>query len=391
MAPLSVFRKKPFYTALSLAGIISVSAFFNQAFAGKTDQSVQAPPPPAVTISVVSPEEVRMWRSFSGRLTAVESAQIKPQVGGEIKQVLFEDGDVVSKGQSLFVIDPRPYAAAKDHAEAQLSSAKEQARLMQEEFNRSQKLLADKLVSQSQFDNAQTAYRNAAAAVKEAQANLRQAELDVEYATVKAPISGRISRAELTVGNVVGAGAGAPVLASIVANDALYAEFNMDEKSYIRFARASQQGQGAQAMPIELQLTGDDTTYKGHFHSFDNQLDTASGTIRARALVNNADQVLTPGMYAKVKLGEPSKNAVFMVPESAIGTNQSKKFVMVVDDSNTARYREVALGSQWQGQRVIESGIQAGDKVIINGLSHIRPDTPVTPQEAEHKDVAQAK
>ena len=173
---------------------------------------------------------------------------------------------------------------------------------------------------------------------------------------------------------MVEAGPTAPVLARIVANDKFYVEFNVDEQTYIKLSRSLSE---TDTMPIELTLDDDDVVYHGVFHAFDNQLDPASGTIRARAVVDNTDQLLTAGMYTQVRLGSPPKAPVLLVPESAIGTNQSKKFVLVVDDQHTARYREVSLGAQWQGQRVVKSGLNAGDRVIVNGLSHVQPDTPV--------------
>ncbi|GHA20288.1 MexE family multidrug efflux RND transporter periplasmic adaptor subunit [Arenicella chitinivorans] len=345
----------------------------SNASADKTSDA-QLPPPPLVTVSVLQSQDIRTWESFSGRLAPVASVELRPLVGGTVQQVLFNDGEYVTAKQPLFVIDPRPHQAAQNRANAQLQAARAQAKLLEDEFKRAVQLKSENLISQSQFETTASQRQSAIASVAEADALLEQAKLNLEYANITAPVSGRISRAEVTQGNVVEAGPSAPVLARIVANDKFYVEFNVDEQTYIKLSRSLSD---ADSMPIELTLDGDDVVYHGLFHAFDNQLDPASGTIRARAVVENTDRLLTAGMYTQVRLGSPQKASVLLVPESAIGTNQSKKFVLVVDEQQTARYREVTLGAQWQGQRVISSGLNEGDRVIVNGLSHVQPDTPV--------------
>lgn len=372
----TLFVKHPvsFLTAAAiLTGIIS---FY---FTAKVDAASPhaVPPAPSVDVLVLQPESIRSWSQFSGRLAPVESAAIKPLVSGTIQKVLFTEGQQVKKGQPLFVIDPRPHQATVQRAEAQLATAQSRAKLAQDELARAKQLIGAKLVSQSVYDSALSANQVAQADVKQAEAALSQAELDLEYAHISAPISGRVGRAELTVGNVVDAGVNAPVLTQIVANDKLYAEFNVDEATYVQLVHNTQ---NVQDMPVELNLAGDSaTTYEGHIYAFDNRLDTHSGTIRARAIFDNKDGALTAGMFANVRLGSAEKNKMLLVPERAIGTNQSKKFVLVVDETNTANYREVVLGEHYQGQRVVLSGIQAGEKIIVNGLSHVRPKSVVNP------------
>lgn len=335
------------------------------------------PPAPAVDVVVLEPQTIRNWVTFSGRLTPVESAAIKPLVSGTIQQVLFTEGEQVQKGQPLFVIDPRPHQASVQRAQAQLATAKSRAKLAQDELSRAQQLIAAKLVSQSIYDSALSAHQVAQADVKQAEAALNQTQLDLEYAHISAPISGRVGRAELTEGNVVEAGANAPQLTQIVANDKLYAEFNVDETTYIQFVRHTK---NTQEMPVELTLASDSSvTYNGHISGFDNRLDTNSGTIRARAIFDNSDGALTAGMFANLRLGSAEKIQALLIPERAIGTNQSKKFVLVVDENNTAIYHEITLGEHYQGQRVIMAGVTAGDKIIVNGLSHVRPNSVVNP------------
>lgn len=337
---------------------------------------MMTPPPPNVDVIEIKVESIRVWTAFSGTLSAVDIAEIKPQVSGEITQVLFKDGQMVNKGQRLFLIDPRPYEAAYKRTQAQLVSAQSRAKLAKDELERSKKLVASKLVSESVYDAALNDYNVAIAAIHEAESALVQTKLDLDYSFVTAPFDGRISRAELTVGNIVETTPNAPVLATIIANDKLYAEFNVDERTYIKAIRAQQD---TKAMPVELNLAGDDVVYHGNIDSFDNQLDRASGTIRARAVFDNTDGVLTPGMYANVRLGSASKMDALLVPQKAIGTNQDKKFVYVVDASNTAVYREVNLGINHEESRVVLSGLSVGDRVITNGIAHIRPNTVVNP------------
>ncbi len=382
MSSTILSRKVITYAAIAiLTGIASVH--YVSGVVAATPAAV--PPAPAVDIVVLQPQEIRSWAEFSGRLAPVESAAIKPLVGGTIQKVLFTEGQQVKKGEPLFVIDPRPHQASVQRAQAQLATAQSRAKLAQDELTRAEQLIGAKLVSQSVYDSALSAHQVAQADVKQADAALNQAKLDLEYAHISAPISGRVGRAELTVGNVVDAGVNAPVLTQIVANDKLYAEFNVDEATYVQLVRNTKD---VQAMPVELSLAGDkEAGYEGHIYAFDNRLDTNSGTIRARAIFDNKDGALTAGMFANVRLGSAEKVQALLVPERAIGTNQSKKYVLVVDETNTANYREVTLGDHYQGQRVIQIGVNAGEKVIVNGLSHVRPKSVVNPTVAVAKKV----
>lgn len=380
MSSTILSRKVITYAAIAiLTGIASVH--YVSGVVAATPAAV--PPAPAVDVVVLQPQEIRSWAGFSGRLAPVESAAIKPLVSGTIQKVLFTEGQQVKKGEPLFVIDPRPHQASVQRAQAQLATAQSRAKLAQDELTRAEQLIGAKLVSQSVYDSALSAHQVAQADVKQADAALNQAKLDLEYAHISAPISGRVGRAELTVGNVVEAGVNAPVLTQIVANDKLYAEFNVDEATYVQLVRNTKD---VQAMPVELSLAGDTkSAYEGHIYAFDNRLDTNSGTIRARAIFDNKDGALTAGMFANVRLGSAEKVQALLVPERAIGTNQSKKYVLVVDETNTANYREVTLGDHYEGQRVIQVGVNAGEKVIVNGLSHVRPKSVVNPTVAVTK------
>lgn len=345
-----------------------------------------APPPPAVEVVEVKPQPLRSWVEFSGRLAAVESANLKPQVSGVIQQVLFSEGQIVKRGQPLLVIDPRPHEAVLMQAQARLASAVSQLKLAQDELARAQQLLKQKLIADSLFDASSNAAAVAQAQVNEAQANLAQAKLNLEYAHIKAPISGRISRAELTVGNTVDAGANAPVLARISASENLYAEFTLDEASLIKWVNKAQD---LRQMPVQVQVGGDGTaSFNGNLESLDNHIDPATGTIRARALVQNISGALLPGMFARIRLGSAQEMPQLLIPDKSIGTNQSKKFVLVVNEQNVAQYREVTLGDFYDGQRVVLAGLNSGERIISNGLARVRPNTPVAPTPAATPAVA---
>lgn len=331
-----------------------------------------------VEVEVVAPQETRIWNDFSGSLEAVDDVEVRPRVGGTITKILFEEGAIVKKGDKLFVIDPRQFNAALQSARANLAAANSRVELAKVEMDRSQQLVEKKAISKSLYDSSVNDYKVAKASVNSAKAALTQAQLDYEYANIKAPIDGRVSRAEITVGNVIEAGPNAPVLTNIVSNGKLYAEFDVDEQTYVNFVRNNKSGD---EMPVEASLSsGDNVIYKGKIHSFDNKLDVKSGTIRARAILDNADGVLVPGMYVNVRLGSAHKSPLLMVSDKAIGTDQNKKYVYVIDADNKVEYRLIELGRFIDGKRVVVSGLDEGEKILVNGLQKVRPGMEVNPK-----------
>ncbi len=374
-ASAAIFKKSTGLLAFVAIGACSLVWFGYQSPA--TAASGAAPPPPSVEVVELKAQPVRTWVDFAGRLAAVESANLKPQVSGTIQKILFAEGQEVRQGQPLLVIDPRPHEAALLQAKAKLTSSQSQYQLARDELKRAQQLLKQKLIADSLYDASVNAEAVAAAAHQEAQAAVARAQLNVDYAHITAPISGRISRPELTQGNNVEAGANAPVLARITASKTLYAEFNLDEASFVKMVRKTRV---LKDMPVQVRLAGEQAqSYGGHLESIDNHIDPATGTIRARAILDNAKGELTPGMFAQIRLGSAEELPTLLIPDKAVGTNQSKKFVMVVDDKNTANYREVTLGDFYDGQRAVLTGLQAGERIISNGLSKVRPNTPVNP------------
>ncbi len=340
--------------------------------------------PPAVPVSVenLHSQKVESFAQFSGRIDAVDYAEIRPQVAGRITEIRFKDGQQVKAGDILFVIDPRPYQASAAKAAGDLASAVNNARLAQIERDRGERLIKAQALSQESYDQRVNADNVAQAGVKSAQAALAAAQVDVDHAYIKAPISGRISRAEITVGNLVGSATAAPqLLASIVSDNGVYADFDVDEQTYLNIVRSNGAG-SQQAIPVTLTVQGDAAAqaYQGRIESFDNRINTGSGTIRARARFANQDGSLIPGMFVSVRMGGATLSQALLVPETAIGNDQSKRFVFVAGADNKAEYREVVLGSTIQGKRVVVSGLKSGDRVILDGLQKLAPGAAVTPQ-----------
>jgi multidrug efflux system membrane fusion protein len=345
-------------------------------------------PPTPVTVQTMSNQKVRLWTEFSGRMHAVDYAEIRPEVSGRIMEVRFQDGQTVKQGDLLFVIEPQPYEAAVERDLASLESAKSKVILAKIDLDRANNLVATHAIAQSEQDTAANAYRVSQADQDNADAQLKQAKIDLEHAYVTAPISGRMSRAEITVGNLVQSGIGAPLLTSLVSENGIYADFEVDEQTYLQTIRNTANGNAQEGkIPVQLAAQGDtdpDHMYNGFMQSFDNRIDAASGTIRARARFENKDGTLVPGMFVTVKLAGSQDRDALLVPERAVSFDQDKKFVYVVDESNKVSYREIQLGQQVGSQRVVESGLNAGDRVVVDGLQMLRPNDVVAPKEIEN-------
>ncbi|HEX3810466.1 MAG TPA: efflux RND transporter periplasmic adaptor subunit [Rhizomicrobium sp.] len=373
-----LLRNKAFLAAAAFV-FLAVTGFAGY-HAGATPAPATGPAAIPVTVAAVDAKPVRLWSEFSGRMAAVNSADIRPQVGGRITEIRFKDGQEVHAGDILFVIDPRPYEAAVAKAQADLATAQTNARLAKTEVDRATRLVAQNAIARDYYDQRVNASGVAAAAIQSAQATLVQANLDVDHAYVKAPISGRVSRAEITVGNLVQTSP-APLLTSIVSDNGIYADFDVDEQTYMQSVRAhATTAAQEQKIPVELSVQGDNGhVYKGTIESFDNQIATGTGTIRARARFANTDGALVPGMFASVRLASAANSKAILVPEDAIGSDQSKRFVFVVGHDRKAAFREVALGQEVGGNRVVLSGLHSGERVIVDGLQRVQPGAAVDP------------
>ena len=339
---------------------------------------------PPVSVAKVVDRKIRQWHEFSGRLVAVNQVDVRPRVSGVIDRVHFEDGAQVNRGDVLFTIDPRPFAAEVTRTEGLLGSAAAQLALTKAEIARAEKLIREKAIPQHEYDQHRNDYNVAEANVKSAQAALEVAKLNLEYALVKAPISGRVSRAEITVGNLVEAGNNAPVLTTIIPSDQIYADFDIDEATFLQYAHAGVTGiNEASKIPVMMALNGEESAgHNGHVESFDNRLNTSSGTIRVRGIFDNKDGMLVPGLFARVQIGGATEADAILITDKAIGTDQNKKFVYVVGDDNKVAYREIALGqSSDDGLRIVASGLKTDDKIVVSGLQRIMmPGQAVTPE-----------
>jgi multidrug efflux system membrane fusion protein len=347
----------------------------------KSEPQVQPASMP-VAVERLKPRTVKPFAEFSGRINAVDYAEIRPEVAGRITEIRFKDGQRVKAGDILFVIDPRPYQATAAKAAAELASAINSAHLAKIERERGDSLIKAQALAQESYDQRVTADDVAQATVKSAQAALAAAQVNVDFAFIKAPISGKISRAEITVGNLVGSSTIAPqLLASIVSDDGVYADFEVDEQTYLNILRG-RAASGEQTSAVDLTVQGDTQAkiYHGAIESFDNRINSGSGTIRARARFANEDGSLVPGMFVSVRMGSGVLPKALLVPETAIGNDQSKRFVYVVGASDKAEYREVSLGDTLDGERVVTAGLKPGDQVILDGLQKLSPGALVAPQ-----------
>lgn len=339
-----------------------------------------APMAPPVTAAAAIERTTSEFDEFSGRLDAVEKVELRPRVSGYIEKIHFAQGAEVVKGDLLVEIDAKPFEQEVRRAEAQVASAKTRYDLAAGESARVERLVDSGAVSRQELDERASAKRDAESALKSAQSSLETANLNLGYTKVRAPVSGRTSRAELTAGNFVAAGQ--TPLTTIVAIDPIYAVFEADEQSFLKYADLSRRAAGTRT-PKNAVFMGlaNETGYphKGVIEFVDNRLNPQTGTILARAVFDNKDRRFTPGLYARIKLtGSGSYNAV-LVDDRAIGTDQSKRFVLVVGADNKAMYREVKLGALSDGLRVVRDGLKAGEVIVVNGLQRVRPGMPVQP------------
>jgi len=335
-------------------------------------QAEQAPAATPVSAATVEQHEVALWDEFSGRLEAVERVEVRSRVAGAIQSVHFREGALVKQGDLLITIDPAPYAAEVERAQAQVVAAEARVSLTKNDADRGQQLAETRAISQRDLDQRVNARREAEANLQAARAALESARLNLDYTQVRAPVSGRVGKLEITVGNLVAAGPGAPVLTTLVSIDPIYASFNADEQVVARALRNV--GRDIERIPVRMTtLTTNGDPILGRLQLVDNQVDARSGTVRVRAVFANPHGDLLPGQFARLSMGQGKSKPALLVSERAIGTDQNKKFVMVVGSDDKAEYREVTLGPEVDGLRVVASGLSAGERIVVNGLQRVRP------------------
>ena len=385
-----VFASLVPFAAVAVAAVLTLSGCAGDAAA----QHAAAPPPaPQVTVAHVISRSVTDSETFSGRFSAVDHVDVRPRVSGYISSVNFVDGTVVQKGQVLFVIDQRPYQADYQRAEADLDQARAQAALAKSEQIRAVNLFAAHAISKDEFDTRTANERQSAANVEAAQAAVDSAALNLTFTRVTAPITGRVGRAIVTTGNLVTNGQ--TLLTTVVSLDPIYVEFNADEQAYLAFEKYAV-NDGHKDVPTTISAAhaaqnrgnavyvglADENGYphQGHLVFMDNSLDSATGTIYARALFTNPTGHFVPGLFARVKLIGNDHYQAVLINDSAIGTDQTMRYVLLVGTDNKVEYRPVELGPLVDGLRVVRSGLKPGDTIVVNGLMRVRPGMQVSPQ-----------
>ncbi|MGY2181572.1 efflux RND transporter periplasmic adaptor subunit [Pseudomonas agarici] len=351
----------------------------------KEPSQASAASAPAVEVTGVTVKTIKTWDSFNGRVSAKETVAILPRVGGYITKVAYKEGSEVKKGDLLFVIDQRPYRTALGSARAQLERARASLAFASQQDQRSQQLIKSNAVSKEEAEQRRSAHDQSLAEVHTAESAVAAAALNLEFTEVRSPIDGRTSRAQLTLGNL--AVADQSVLTSVVSQDPIYVYFDPDEHSFLSYQKTLKTSGNAS---VRIGLAGDENfPYVGQLSFVDNQVNATTGTVRARATVNNADRLLTPGLFAKVQMsvGEPAPAT--LIPDRAILTDQDKKYVYVLGADNKAEKRYVDTGTLLDKQRVIISGIERDDKIIVSGLQNIHASgTPVTPTGNSERQVS---
>ena len=383
MAPRSVLLR-PLHIVLLAIACVCIAFGLSGCGAGNAAASAGAAPPPTpVRVAEAVSSEVTDWDTFTGHFEAVDAVKLRPRVSGYIEQVKFAEGKPVKQGEVLFVIDQRPYRVQLERTQAEYARAQARSELAQTELARTRKLLAAHAVSQEEYDQRASDVTQARADVLAARAAMDSAKLDFDYTEVKAPISGRVSRAEVTAGNYVTAGQ--TILTSVVSLDPIYVYFDSDEQTFLKYHALAREGDGpnsrGQPAPVFVGLANEtDYPHEGAMNFVDNALNPDTGTIRARAVLANPDGLFTPGMLARVKLAGSAKYVATLIDDSAVATDQDRKYVMVVNAQNVVEYRAVELGGIYDDRRVVRNGLQPGERIVVGGLQRVRPGMTVAPQ-----------
>ena len=350
-------------------------------------QKQAAAPPPKVTVAKPIERTIVDQDEYVGRFVPVDVVEIRARVSGYLDRIHFIDGQIVKQGDLLFTIDKRPFQNTLDQARANLETAKSNLSFTQSDLTRAQQLVRERTISEQIYEQRMQAFRNSQASVAANEAMVRQAELDLEYTELKAPITGRIGDRRVTQGNLVtgGAGGNTTMLATIVSIDPIRFEFTFDEASLLRYQRLAagrNEVAGLGGTTVRLKLLDEaEFSHSARMDFVDNVIDRASGTIRGRAQLENPDSLFTPGMFARVQVPASAPYQALMVPDAAIGSEQARKFVYLIDQDNVARLRYVTLGQLIDDLRVIKEGLSAGDRVVVNGLMRVRQGQKVTPEE----------
>jgi RND family efflux transporter MFP subunit len=345
-----------------------------------------APPPPRVSVATVLQKRVKEWDEFTGRFQAVETVEVRPRVSGYIDKVAFKEGGMVKAGELLFVIDPRPYQAEYDRTVADLKRYKTALDLARIESERVQRLRESGAVSQEELDERTSTVAQAEANVAGAKAAVESAQLNLGFTRVTSPIAGRVSRAEVTRGNLVtGGNNGGTLLSSVVSMDPIYLYFDGDEQAYLRYVRMARDGERQSSRdapnPVRVGLANEEGfPHEGVMDFVDNQLNPQTGTIRGRAVLQNKDGLFTPGLFARIQLLGSGEYDAILIDDRAVNTDQSQQYVLIVGPDNKVEYRKVTLGRLNDGLRIVREGLKPGDTIVVNGAQRVHPGVTVTPE-----------
>jgi len=346
------------------------------------ETAAQAPAAAKVNVAKVLEQPVNEWDEVTARLEAPETVQVRPRVSGQIDSVAFTDGELVKKGDLLFQIDPRPFEAEVHRLEAQLQQSKAASVRSNNEAQRGERLRTNNAISAELADSRTTTAQESKAAVAAIQAQLDLAKLNLSFTRVTAPITGRVSRAEITAGNIVTADQS--ILTSLVSTDKVYAYFDADERVFLKYNQLARDGKRGATTPVYMGLSNEaENPHLGQMNFVDNQVNPRTGTIRGRAVFDNSKGEYTPGLYARLKLVGSGTYSAMLIKDEAVGTDLGKKFVLVVDKDNKAVYRNVDLGPKLEGLRIVRSGLAKDDRIVVSGLQRVRPGSPIDPQDTQ--------
>lgn len=369
---------KKFSTA-ALFGLPLLTAVVLFAGLGRSEAKPQpaAAAPTEVTVAEVIHKPLHEWQEFSGRLQAVDTVEVRPRVSGYIDRVAFPDGARVKKGQLLFQIDPRPFQAEVDRLTSERGRAESDLELARANRARAERLIGANAISREDYDRQVAAETSAKGEVGSVTGSLDNARLNLEFTQVRAPIDGHVSRAIITAGNLV---TSASLLTTVVSDDPVYAYFDADEQTFLRYSKLARSGNQDGASGVFMGLVDEDGyPHQGRLDFVDNQVDATTGTIRARAVFSNPDGRYTPGLFTRIRLVGGIDNDAVLIEDRAVGTDLGKKFVLTLKADNSIEYRIVELGPEIDGLRVVKQGLQPGDVIVVNGLQHVKPGQTVAP------------
>ena len=392
-----ILRKKRSLLTVAVAAALVIGGVSYSHHASAAVKPAEQPAP-SVSVATVATKQETIWTAFSGRLEAVDQVEVRARISGAVQAVHFKEGGLVKEGDLLVTIDPAPYQAEVDRAQAQVAAASARATFASSEFERAQRLWKEQAIAQKELDERADTNHEAEASLQAARAALTAAKLNLEYTQVRAPISGRVGKIDVTVGNLVSAGPSAPVLTRLVSVDPIYASFDADEETVTHALSDLPKGTGRSQIgliPVRMGTSAsEDNPYLGQLQLVDNLVDAKSGTVRVRAVFKNTDASLIPGQFAHLEMGSVHASPVLLINERAVGTDQSKKFVLVVAADGTTSYREVMLGASIDGLRIVTAGLKAGENIVVNGLQHVKPGMKVkaepVPMDAKSETPADA-